>query len=128
MSIPTSLKQFIKFGIVGISNTVLTAATIWILMKWMHLSAYASNIIGYIVGLINSFVWNRKWTFESNSSLRNTIFKFIITFAISYLVQLGNLYLLLHFTLIDPYFSQLLSIVVYTIINFTLNKFYTFKK
>jgi putative flippase GtrA len=127
MIIPTSLKQFIKFGIVGISNTLLTAATIWILMKWCHSSAYVSNIIGYIVGLINSFVWNRKWTFESKSSLRNTIFKFIITFAISYLLQLGNLYLLLHFTHIDPYFCQLLSIVVYTIVNFILNKFYTFK-
>lgn len=119
--------QFIKFGIVGVSNTLLTAITIWILLKVFHSSDYISNFAGYIIGLINSFIWNRKWTFASKSKMGITVFKFIVTFAISYLFQLGNLYLLLHFTHIDSYISQLLSIVVYTCINFVLNKYYTFK-
>jgi len=122
-----SIIQFIKFGIVGISNTLLTALTIWILLKLLHCSDYVSNLIGYIVGLLNSFIWNRKWTFESKTKVSATLFKFILTFAICYLLQLGNLYLLLHFTHIDSYICQLLSIVVYTIINFILNKNYTFK-
>jgi len=122
-----SLIQFLKFGIVGISNTLITALTIWLLLKVLHCSDYFSNFTGYILGLINSFVWNRKWTFESKTKVSATLFKFIATFAISYLFQLGNLYLLLHYTHIDPYFCQLLSIVVYTILNFALNKTYTFK-
>jgi putative flippase GtrA len=119
--------QFIKFGIVGVSNTLLTALTIWILMNVFHCSDYFSNITGYVVGLINSFIWNRRWTFESNTKVKDTIFKFIITFAISYALQLGNLYLLLQYSKIDPYVCQLLSIGVYTCVNFVLNKFYTFK-
>ena len=122
-----SLIQFIKFGIVGISNTLLTALIIWILLRVLHCSDYFSNFAGYIVGLLNSFIWNRKWTFESKTKVSITIFKFIVTFAISYLFQLGNLYVLLHFTHIDSYISQLISIVVYTLINFILNKNYTFK-
>ena len=122
-----SLIQLIKFGIVGVSNTFLTAGVIWILMKVFHCSDYISNFIGYIIGLANSFIWNRKWTFESKTKVSVTVFKFIVTFAISYAVQLGNLYALLHLTHIDPYYCQLLSIVVYTGINFILNKYYTFK-
>jgi len=122
-----SLIQLIKFGIVGVSNTLLTAGVIWILMKVFHCSDYISNFIGYIIGLANSFIWNRKWTFESKTRVSVTVFKFIVTFAISYAVQLGNLYALLHLTHIDPYYCQLLSIVVYTGINFILNKYYTFK-
>jgi putative flippase GtrA len=122
-----SLIQFIKFGIVGISNTLLTALIIWILLRVLHCSDYFSNFAGYIVGLLNSFIWNRKWTFESKTKVSITIFKFIVTFAISYLFQLGNLYVLLHFTHIDSYICQLISIVVYTLINFILNKNYTFK-
>ncbi|MDD2283851.1 MAG: GtrA family protein [Paludibacter sp.] len=122
-----TIKQLFKFGIVGISNTLITAIVIWGLLKTLHFSDYTSNIIGYIAGLINSFIWNRLWTFKSKTRVSITFYKFIITFAISYAVQLGNLYLLLNFTTIDPYLCQLLSIVVYTIINFILNKFYTFK-
>ena len=122
-----SLVQFIKFGIVGVSNTLLTAISIWFLLKEFHCSDYLSNFTGYIIGLLNSFIWNRKWTFESKTKVSVTIFKFIVTFVISYLFQLGNLYLLLHFTLIDPYYCQILSIGVYTLINFILNKYYTFK-
>ena len=121
------LIQLLKFGIVGVANTLLTALTIWLLLKVLHYTDYLSNIIGYCIGLINSFIWNRKWTFENNRSVKETVFKFIVTFAISYLLQLGNLYLLLNHTNIDPYVCQLLSIIVYTIINFLLNKYYTFK-
>ena len=127
MIIKKSYIQFLKFGIVGIFNTLLTAATIWFLLKVLHCSDYFSNFVGYIIGLLNSFIWNRKWTFESKTKVSVTVFKFIVTFAISYLFQLGNLYLLLHFTPIDPYLCQILSIVVYTLINFILNKNYTFK-
>ena len=123
----SSLIQFIKFGLVGVTNTLITAFVIWILLKGFHYSDYISNFIGYIIGLTNSFIWNRKWTFESKTKLSVTIFKFIVTFAISYLFQLGNLYLLLHFTSIEHYICQLISIVVYTCINFALNKYYTFK-
>ena len=123
-----SLIQFLKFGIVGISNTLITALTIWLFLKVLHCSDYFANFTGYILGLINSFIWNRKWTFENKSTIKETIFKFLATFAVSYLIQLGNLYLLLHFTQIDPYICQLLSIVTYTFVNFLLNKYYTFKK
>ncbi len=121
------LIQLFKFGIVGIVNTLLTALTIWLFLKVLLWSDYLSNIIGYSIGLINSFIWNRKWTFENKGSVKETVFKFIVTFAFSYLVQLGNLSLLLNHTKIDPYVCQLLSIIVYTIINFLLNKYYTFK-
>jgi len=127
MKISKSLIQFIKFGIVGVSNTLLSALTIWILLKVLHCSDYISNIVGYIVGLVNSFIWNRKWTFDSKTKVTDTLFKFILTFGVSYLFQLVNLYILLHYTSIDSYVSQLLSIVVYTGINFVLNKIYTFK-
>lgn len=123
-----TLIQFLKFGIVGVSNTLITAVVIWILLKQLHFSDYLSNIIGYIAGLTNSFIWNRKWTFASKSSSKAQIPKFILTFVVSYLLQLGNLYLLLNHTSIDPYICQLLSIAVYTVTNFLLNKYFTFKE
>ncbi len=127
MNLPKPIIQFIRFGIVGVFNTLITAIIIWVLLELLHFSDYLANIIGYIVGLVNSFVWNRKWTFENNARISKTVFKFVITFAVSYLFQLGNLYLLLNYTTLDAYVCQLLSIIIYTIINFVLNRYYTFK-
>ena len=48
--------QILKFFIVGISNTLLTALTIWLLLKVLGCSDYISNIVGYFVGLINRYL------------------------------------------------------------------------
>lgn len=121
------LVQFVKFGLVGVSNTIITALVIWLLLKVLGVSDLPANISGYIAGLINSFIWNRRWTFESKSKVKDTVFKFILTFVISYLLQLGVLYVLLHYLPVDAYWCHLLAMVVYTLVNFILNKFYTFK-
>lgn len=122
-----TLIQFVKFAIVGVSNTLLTALVIYVALKLLNCSDFLSNIAGYTAGLANSFIWNRKWTFASKLSIKNTLLKFILTFAMSYAVQLGNLFLWLRYTSVDPYVCQLISMVIYTGINFTLNKLYTFK-
>lgn len=121
-----SLLQLLKFGVVGVSNTLITAIIIWLMLRVFHFSDYFANITGYTAGLANSYFWNRRWTFTSKSKPAGTILKFILVFAISYLFQLANLYLLLNYTTFDTYICQLLSIVVYTGINFLLNKYYTF--
>ena len=140
--------QAIKYGIVGVINTLLTAVTIWIMMKLVFqtgkmkyvppLVITISNITGYIVGLINSFIWNRKWTFQSKNNWQNEFIKFITAFLICYIPQLFFVNFLNTYTniLIDfkplvighAYTCQLLGIVFYTSMNFLINKYYTFKQ
>ena len=121
------LFQFVKFGLVGISNTIITAVVIWLMLKIFGFNDLSANIIGYIAGLTNSFIWNRKWTFRSKSKIKDTVFKFILIFVISYLLQLGVLFFLLNRLQIDAYWCHLIAMAVYTLVNFVLNKFYTFK-
>ncbi|MDR3142710.1 MAG: GtrA family protein, partial [Tannerellaceae bacterium] len=59
-----AIRQVIKYGIVGISNTIVTAAVIWVMMKLSGCPAVLSNITGYIAGLLNSFILNKQWTFK----------------------------------------------------------------
>ncbi|HJA88269.1 MAG TPA: GtrA family protein [Candidatus Parabacteroides intestinavium] len=121
-------RQAIKFGIVGVGNTLITALVIWIMLKVCGFSDYVSNITGYGIGVLNSFVWNRCWTFHSAAGWRRSAVRFGIVFGISYLFQLGVLFVLNATSGIDPYYNQLLAMVFYTIANFILNKIYTFKE
>lgn len=122
-----TVKQAIKYGVVGVGNTVITAVVIWIMMKLFGCSDVLSNVIGYAVGVLNSFVWNKKWTFESSAGWGSSAVRFGIVFGVCYFLQLALLMYLNANLLIDPYYNQLLAMAFYTVINFVMNKFYTFK-
>ncbi|MDH6358009.1 GtrA family protein [Parabacteroides sp. PF5-9] len=122
-----TIKQAIKYGIVGVSNTVITAIVIWIMMRIVGCSDVLSNAIGYAAGVVNSFIWNKQWTFQSSAGWIRSGIRFIIVFGICYLLQLGLLIYLNKHLMIDSYYNQLIAMAFYTVINFILNKFYTFK-
>ena len=123
-----TIKQAIKYGVVGILNTLITAAVIWIMMKLLGCSDVLSNVVGYLAGVLNSFIWNKKWTFKSAEKWMGSAIRFGFVFAVCYLMQLGLLVFILNpFLPIDPYYNQLIAMVFYTAINFVMNKFYTFK-
>ncbi|MEG1544250.1 MAG: GtrA family protein [Tannerellaceae bacterium] len=122
-----TIKQAIKYGVVGVSNTVITAAVIWVMMKGLGFPDVIANITGYIAGVLNSFIWNKQWTFQSQAGWWGSAVRFGVVFGVCYLLQLGLLlYLNAHLS-IDPYYNQLIAMAFYTVINFIMNKFYTFK-
>lgn len=121
------VKQAIKYGIVGVINTLITAAVIWVMMKGLGCSDIVSNVVGYAAGLLNSFVWNRQWTFHSQAGWWPSAVRFGAVFAVCYLLQLGVLMYLNRHLDIDPYYNQLIAMAFYTVVNFIMNKFYTFK-
>ncbi|GBU08747.1 polysaccharide synthesis protein GtrA [Bacteroidales bacterium] len=129
--------QVFKYGLVGLLNTAITALVIG-LMMWAvfglsmedHASGrelFISNIVGYLAGLINGFLMNRRWTFKSNVSLRSGATKFLLAFAICYPIQYYVVSLLNSNGAVDSYFCQLFGMLVYTALNFLLNKYYTFR-
>lgn len=121
-------KQAIKYGVVGISNTIVTAVVIWVMMKCLGLSDVASNVVGYLAGVLNSFIWNKQWTFNSKAGWRKSGLRFGLVFLVCYILQLGFLFILNACTGLDPYYNQLIAMVFYTVINFIFNKVYTFKE
>ncbi|GIX41674.1 MAG: polysaccharide biosynthesis protein GtrA [Leptospiraceae bacterium] len=120
-------KQFVKFGIVGIINTIITLSIIFILSNYYDVHYIISNAIGYIAGFINSFIMNKFWTFKSKGNVFKESIWFIIVFLISYGIQLIVLYYLHGILNYNENLSQILSMIVYTVVNFLLNKFLTFR-
>ena len=50
------LVQFVKFGIVGVSNTLLTFVVYTLLLKVFGVWYLAASAIGFIVGAVNGFL------------------------------------------------------------------------
>ena len=125
--ISQTIRQFIKFGLVGVLNTIITLSIIFVFMKLFNVSYILSNVIGYLFGFINSFILNKIWTFKSKKSIGSESFFFVLIFIICYFIQLAFLIILKEKLLVKPEYAQIISMIFYSIINFTGNKFITFK-
>lgn len=120
------MKAFIKFNIVGLMNTLITIISYNILV-YFHVYYVVANIIGYLLGVLNSYFWNKNWVFE-NQSKGNVMF---LKFLLVNLLTLGSNTLLLFYFVESikmlPILSQILSTGIGMLVNFSLNKYWTFK-
>ena len=72
-------KQVGKFGIVGISNTVIDLGIFNVLNQVFSVYVVYANIVSVSLAIINSYIWNKKWTFrdESKDDLPQEFTKFV---------------------------------------------------
>jgi len=117
------LLQFVKYNLVGIVNTV-TGFSIILVCMYFGLTATTSNLIGYAIGSIISYLLNSKYTFQTKTTTKTVIVKFFAVLIIAYLLNYFSLQWLLHF--LNPYLSQLISAVIYTISSFLMMRFFVF--
>lgn len=123
-----SLRQFIKFGIVGASGTLVDWVFYFALTRWGHLFYLVAKTISFVVAAINNYIWNRVWTFKSTEkNITKQFLKFFIVSAIG----LGFNLLIMKFVVERLKWSDLIGLVLATAVvmiwNFLVNKFWTFR-
>lgn len=63
----------IKFALVGVVNTSIDLA-VYALLTWCGLNYIIAQCISYSAGVLNSYMMNRKWTFERKGKGSNREF------------------------------------------------------
>lgn len=119
--------QIIKYGLVGVVNTLITFLVIYILQELLGMTPALSNAIGYAAGLLNSFLMNSRWTFESERSWKRFLL-FMLVWLPCYGANLLALHLLLSYTSFPAIWCQIVAMLVFNILNFVLNKLITFRR
>lgn len=117
--------QFVKYGFIGGLNTAITLAIYFFMTNCFQQNKNLSDIIGYVVGLINSYILNKLWTFKSKGNLLKETFLFLLVFIIAYSPHFLIFNLLQE--KINHNIAQIISAIIYTIIGFIGNKLLTFK-
>lgn len=135
--------QFIKFGIVGGINTVLSYGITNLCYYVFHLHEQVSNLIAFVITVFISFVLNGKFVFnkqmekdankEKEETKQNGFWKPLFKVYASYSITGIFLSALLLFIEeqklgIPHYIATLMNLVVTVPLNFILNKFWAYKK
>ena len=127
LHVPAVIVQFVKFGIVGISNTLITFIVYTLLLKVFGVWYIAASAIGFIVGATNGFLLNRRWTFAGHVGDSLTPVRWAIVQTAGLALNLGLLYLLVHDAGLDELLAQALATVAVTISTFLVNRAWTFR-
>lgn len=124
---PKLIVQFLKFGIVGVSNTLLAFAVYTILLKVFGVWYVAASGIGFAVGAVNGFLLNRRWTFREHSGDALTPVRWAIVQSCGLMLNLGLVYLFVHDAGLDKLVGQIPATAIVTVLTFAANRSWTFR-
>lgn len=133
-----TLIQFIKFGIVGVSSTVISYVLNILVLKLLqpyHLpwDYVAGNVVAFVLSVLWSFYWNNKYVFVAGEGKRRSLWRALLKTYASYAftgIVLSNVlsYVWINVLGISKYVAPLINLVISVPLNFMLNRLWAFKE
>lgn len=125
--------ELIKFLMVGVLNTIIGASVMFVAYNFLGLNYWISTSLNYIVAGTFSFFANKKFTFKSEGKTFQKIILFIITlifcyFVAFYLSKKITFFIDISNKKFKENISMFVGMVIYTVLNFILQKKIVFRK
>lgn len=120
--------QFIKFSIVGASNTLVSLAIYYMLIA-LRIPYLMASVAGYIVSTITGYFLNRIWVFQQRKGkLVKSLFRYYVVYISSLFINMICLYFLVNCMGISEKTAPILILFVTIPYNFLLSKFWVYKE
>ncbi len=119
--------QFAKFGVVGVSNTLLTYAVFILLEEGLGVWYIAASGIGFAVGATNGFLLNRSWTFRGHGQGGSAAVRWFIVQGCGLLLDLALIAGFVEGAKLNKLIAQAFATVIVVVITFFVNRRWTFK-
>jgi putative flippase GtrA len=122
------VRQFIKFGIVGLGNTVIDFGMYVVGTRFLSLYYLYANTLSWVCAVFFSFTMNKFWTFRAvqPGALVRQYSKFFIVSFVSLVISLALLHVLVDMLHVHDIIAKGATIAVVMFWNFFMNKFWTF--
>lgn len=129
--------QFIKFGLVGVTNTVISYVLnilVLVLLKSFNFSwdYIAGNVVAFILSVLWSFYWNNRFVFTVEDGKKRNLLLALLKTYVAYGftgIILSNVlsYLWIMKLGISKYIAPLINVILSVPVNFVINKCWAFK-
>lgn len=132
--------QFVKFGIVGLSNTVISYVLYVVSLLFFQKAGlfietdyFIAQAIAFALSVLWSFYWNNKMVFVTIDGKKRSVGKALLRTYISYSFTglfLNSVLLALWVQVfhISEFIAPIINLLVSVPINFIINKFWAFKE
>jgi putative flippase GtrA len=116
-----------RFLIVGGINTVVGYGA-FAFFVFFGLQYLIANTLATIIGVVNSYVWNRFFTFKSKNNAMNEMIRFASVYLISYCLGMLLLYVIVGYLKMNVYPAGVINMAVTTMISWLGHKNFSFKE
>ena len=123
--------QFIKFGLVGVSNTLVSWICYYSIL-WIDDNLYmVGSLVGTVVSIANAFFWNDRFVFKGvehdwRSRLRR-LGKTYVSYGGTSLLSMLLLWVEVQFFNVGKVIAPIVNLLITIPLNFLINKFWTFR-
>lgn len=120
--------QFIKFGCVGFSNTIISLA-VYYLLVWLGWLYVLANAMGFLVSVLNAYFWNSKFVFTNSMEKdhHKAFFKMFLSYLGSFFLSTALITFMVEIVGISQYLAPILRLMITVPINFVVNKLWAFR-
>lgn len=122
--------RFVKFGIVGLSNTLISLCVYWLCNGLLQLHYLLANCISFLISVTNSYFWNSRYVFSSkNLSLREhakAYAKVFCAYGVTFLLGTLLLFLWVERLGISETVAPIINLLITIPLNYVLNKYWAF--
>lgn len=136
----SGLIQFVKFGIVGLSNTAISYGidmlcyyVILAPMAWSsNVKIIVANVLAFVISVTNSYYWNNRYVFgsgERKTAVQHlaAYLRTVMCYAFTGLLLAPALRVWMNDLGLPYWLSGLACLVVTIPLNFVMNKFWAFR-
>ncbi|OGY50235.1 MAG: hypothetical protein A3J65_04360 [Candidatus Buchananbacteria bacterium RIFCSPHIGHO2_02_FULL_45_11b] len=125
-----SLKQFIKFCLVGGTSAAIHFSILFTFTEWLKFWYLISSVIGFLVSATFNFSANKFWTFRNYGNGReafNQFLRYAIVIVSGLIINTLIIYILTDFAGFDYRLSWVFATGAVTFWNFGFNRLWTFR-
>lgn len=124
--------QFVQFGIVGLSNTLISYV-VYLLGIGLGMHYLLASVLGFLVSVQNAFYWNNKYVFQAGEGEQRVWWRAWIKTFLSYAstgLVLANILLVIWVDLlhIPESLGPVINLMITIPLNFLLNKLWAFRE
>ena len=122
----TTLRHWLKFNAVGIIGVVVQLLVLAILKTALGMNYLIATVLAVEAAILHNFVWHERWTWIERTKTVRGRFKRLLRFntangLISLLGNVGMMWLLVSKFQLHYLLSNLLAVIVCSLINFLVS-------
>lgn len=132
-----SILQFVRFGVVGVSNTLVSLvifdAALYLFRRFLMFGRYdylAAQVVMFMLSILWSFYWNNRFVFTDQTGTTSLWLKLAKTYVTYSFTGIMLSSVLLYFWVdilgISPYVAPVINSVINLPVNFFINKYWSF--